>query len=188
MAFTALIDANVLYSAPVRDLLIELAAAKLYCARWSPDIHLEWMKIAQEKYPNVPAKKWVGLAKLMDAHAEDCLVVGYEPLIDVVTLPDSDDRHVLAAAIKGRADVIVTFNVKDFPSDALEVYDLEAQHPDVFLRHLIDLYPGPVVAAVRRIRARLKNPPYLVDEYLGTLERQGLVSTVSELQAFRDVL
>ncbi len=77
--------------------------------------------------------------KLMDAHAKDSLVVGYESLIDFVTLPDPKDRHVLAAAIKGRADVIVTFNLKDFPADVLEAYDLSAQHPDVFLRHVIDL-------------------------------------------------
>lgn len=71
MAITALIDANVLYSAPVRDVLLELATAKLYRARWSRDIHSEWMKVARRNYPDVPPEKWVSLMTLMDAHAED---------------------------------------------------------------------------------------------------------------------
>lgn len=71
MAITALIDANVLYSAPVRDVLLELATAKLYRARWSRDIHSEWMKVARRNYPDVPPEQWVSLMTLMDAHAED---------------------------------------------------------------------------------------------------------------------
>ena len=138
--------------------------------------------------PDIDPAKWAVLRDLMDAHAEDCLITGYEPLIDVVTLPDPNDRHVMAAAIKGRADVIVTFNLKDYPADVLETYDLEAQHPDVFVRHLIDLSPSAVIAAARTVRARLRNPPCTVDKYLQTLERQGLVSTVSELRAFKEVL
>ena len=188
MAFTALIDANVLYSAPIRDVLLQLATAKLFRARWSCSIHNEWIRAATANRPDIDPARWTRLRNLMDAHAEDCIVTGYEPLIDVVTLPDNDDRHVMAAAIKGRADVIVTFNLKDYPTDVLEAYDLHAQHPDVFVRHLVDLYPGAVVASVRAVRTRLKNPPRSVDEYLQTLERQGLVSTVSELRAFEEVL
>ena len=188
MAFTALLDANVLYPAPLRDLLLQLTTAKVFRARWTRDIHQEWVRAAMANRPDIDPAKWSVLRDLMDAHAEDCLITGHEPLIDVVTLPDPNDRHVMAAAIKGRADVIVTFNLKDYPADVLETYDLEAQHPDVFLRHLIDLSPSAVIAAARTVRARLRNPPCTVDKYLRTLERQGLVSTVSELRAFEEVL
>ena len=157
-------------------------------ARATSTIHKEWIRAATATRPDIDPDKWALLRNLIDAHAEDCLVTGYEPLIDVVTLPDPNDRHVLAAAIKGQADVIVTFNLKDYPPDILGVYDLNAQHLDVFVRHLIDLWPSAVIAAARTVRSRLKNPPRTVDEYLQTLERQGLVSTVSELRAFEEVL
>jgi len=84
---------------------------------------------------------------LMDQHATDALVTGYEELIDGLHLPDPDDRHVLAAAIRGRADVIVTCNLKDFPAGALKSYGIEAQHPDEFLLNLLR-------PRVRRGRAR----------------------------------
>lgn len=124
----------------------------------------------------------------MDAHAEDCLVTDFEPLIETLSLPDPDDRHVLAAAIKGRADVIVTFNLRHFPEVDLNTYDLTAQHPDVFIRHLIDLEPDAVVESVQMVRARLKKPSVSVDQYLNTLLRQGLVETVSGLRLFQGEL
>jgi hypothetical protein len=94
----------------------------------------------------------------MDDHAEDCLVTGYESLIGSVTLPDPDDRHVLAAAIVAEADVIVTYNLRDFPNDSLDRYKIEAQHPDEFVHRLIDLTPSLVVDVVRAQLASLKNP------------------------------
>ena len=188
MAFTALFDANVLYPAPLRDLLLQLAMTKLFRARWTNTIHEEWIRIAKKVRPDIPSAKLDNLRKLMDAHAEDCLVTDFEPLIENLALPDPDDRHVLAAAIKGRADVIVTSNLKHFPEDELNTYDLNAQHPDVFIRHLIDLEPDAVADSARIVRVRLKNPPVSVDRYLETLLQQGLVETVSELRSFHEVL
>lgn len=188
MAFAALFDANVLYPAPLRDLLLQLAVTKLFRARWTDAIHDEWTRAAVRNRPDIEPAKWASLRKLMDAHAEDCLVTGFEPLIDILCLPDPNDRHVMAAAIKGRADVIVTFNLKHFPAETLNAYDIDVQHPDVFIRHLIDLYPAAVVAAARTVRGRLRRPPKTVEEYLETLERQGLVATVSELRAYEEVL
>lgn len=188
MVFTALFDACVLYPAPLRDLLLQLATTKLFQARWTDLIHDEWIKAASTRYPGVDPAKWTRLRSLMDAHAEDCLVRDFEPLIDAITLPDAGDRHVVAAAVKCGADVIVTFNLKDFPACTLRLYDMEAQHPDVFVRHLIDLQPGTVVSAVRTVRSRLVNPAMTADEYFLTLERQRLVATVTELRAFRGVI
>ena len=188
MAFTALFDANVLYPAPLRDLLLQLATTKLFRARWSSVIHDEWIGTAKKIRPEVPYTRWDELRRLMDAHAEDCLVTDFEPLIETLSLPDPNDRHVLAAAIKGQADVIVTFNLRHFPEAELNTYDLSAQHPDVFIRDLIDLEPDTVAESARIVRARLKNPPLSVDRYLETLLQQGLVETVSELRLFQEEL
>ena len=118
----------------------------------------------------------------MDKHAVDALVTDYEDLIPDLHLPDPDDRHVLAAAIRGHADVIVTMNLRDFPSDTIGSFGIEAQHPDEFVLHLLDLAPGAVVAAAQDHRQSLKNPTKTVAEYLETLERHGLIQTVSILR------
>ena len=97
-------------------------------------------------------------------------------------MPDPNDRHVLAAAIVGHADVIVTRNLRDFPDEALEPYGIEAQHPDEFMCHLLDLAPVLVVDTVRTQQAALTNPPVVMDELLATFERLGLVETVLELR------
>jgi hypothetical protein len=124
----------------------------------------------------------------MNSHVRDCLVTGYESLIEAVTLPDPDDRHVLAAAIRAGADLILTFNLKDFPEEALRPYGIESQHPDDFLMLQLDLAPNIVCAAAKRHRASLKNPPKDVEGYLVTLEAQGLVQTVSGLSKFAELI
>lgn len=124
----------------------------------------------------------------MDQATRDCLVTGYEQLVPCLELPDADDRHVLAAAIVGRCDVIVTQNLKDFPGELLASFGIEAQHPDVFLVNHLDLFPGSFCHAVAKVRARLKNPPYSIEQYLAILTRQGLVATASELKAFATLL
>ncbi len=186
--YTALYDACVLYPAPLRDLLMHLALTDLFRAKWSNAIHEEWMRNVLKNRTDLTAVQLERTRDLMNAHVRDCLVEDFEPFIDVVKLPDPGDHHVLAAAIKGRADVIVTFNLKDFPEAVLSSYGIEAQHPDEFITHLIDLEPGDVCAAVKRHRQGLKNPPKSVDEYLATLERQGLPETVIQLREFAELL
>ncbi|MGB5770247.1 MAG: PIN domain-containing protein, partial [Crocosphaera sp.] len=99
-----------------------------------------------------------------------------------LTLPDRDDRHVLAAAIKGQVDVIVTFNLKDFPKNVLDNYEIFAEHPDEFISNLIDLKPLKVARAAENCRKRLKNPSKSIDEYLDILLKQQLPITVSMLR------
>ena len=120
----------------------------------------------------------------MDRHVRDCLVEHFEDLIPALHLPDDNDRHVLAAAIRGRADVIVTYNLKDFPEEEIQKYGIAAQHPDEFLTHMLDLAPGTVCAAAQTHRKRLRNPGKTVDQYLETLERQALNAFVAGLRAF----
>jgi len=124
----------------------------------------------------------------MNEAIRDCLICGYEDLIPSLTLPDPNDRHVLAAAIRCRADVIVTCNLVDFPLQALKPFDLVAQHPDDFLVDLFELAPGSVCTAVKKQRQSLCQPPKTPEEMLETLANQGLVQAVAKLRPFKDLL
>ncbi len=186
--FTALYDACVLYPAPLRDLLMRLALTELFRAKWTDQIHDEWTRNVLANRPDLKPEQLERTRKLMNAHVPDSLVTGYEDLIPVLTLPDVDDRHVFAAAIRGRADVIVTFNLSDFPSRQLEPYGIEAQHPDEFLCHLIDLDIAAVCGAIKHQREALRNPKRTVVELLETLENQSLPQSVGRLRPFSALL
>jgi hypothetical protein len=121
---------------------------------------------------------------LMDRCAVDALVTGYEDLIPSLELPDPNDRHVLAAAIRGEADVIVTMNLKDFPPEVIEPLGIEAQHPDSFILHVLKLAPEVAVAAAKAHQQSMKNPPKSSTEYLDVLERQGLTQVVAVLRGY----
>jgi predicted nucleic acid-binding protein len=182
--FAAFYDANVLYPAELRNFLMHLAMTGLFRAKWSAEVHEEWIRNLLINQPDLTRVQLERTRDLMNKHALDALVTGYEDLIPGLQLPDPADRHVLAAAIRGRADVIVTMNLKDFPEAVLESFRIEAQHPDEFILHLLGLSPGTVLSAARAHRASLKNPPKAESEYLETLERQGLTQTVSVLREF----
>lgn len=126
--YTALLDANVLYPAPVRDVLLQLTVTDLYRARWSADIHREWMTALLRNEPHRDRAALERTRDMMDQATRDTLVTGYEGLTSLLTLPDPDDRHILAAAIIGRCDVIVTRNLHHFPNTALAPYSVEAQN------------------------------------------------------------
>lgn len=188
MSCTALLDANVLYPAPVRDVLLQLVVTELFKAKWSAEIQREWIEALLRNDPRRDRAALVRTRDLMDKASQDSLVIDYAPLIPSLSLPDPDDRHVLAAAIVGRCDVIVTRNLQDFPKYALAPFKIEAQHPDEFLSNHLALAPEVFCRAVRKVRARLLNPPYSVEKYLAILTRQGLVATASELRPFADLL
>jgi predicted nucleic acid-binding protein len=187
-AFTALYDASVLYPAAVRNLLMRLALSGLYRARWSVRIHDEWTRAVLRDRPDLTREQIARTRELMDAHASDALVEGFDALIDTLSLPDPDDRHVLAAAIHGRADVIVTANLRDFPPEVLHPFGIVAQHPDEFILHLLDLAPDAVARAAREHRESLRNPPKAVEAYLETLTRHGLTATVAVLRQYAALL
>lgn len=161
---------------------MQLAMTGLFRARWSAMIHDEWTRSVLRVRPDLTREQLDRTRQLMDAHVLDAVVTGFEPLIEALELPDPDDRHVLAAAIRCGADAIVTYNLKDFPEDALSAYGIEAIHPDSFIFSQLDLAPSVVLTAVKQTRARLKNPPRSAEEYLGCLSEQGLTQTVSELR------
>lgn len=188
VGYTALLDANVLYPAPMRDIMIQLAVSDVIRARWTEDIHNEWIESLLRNEPHRQRFALERTRDLMNEHTRDALITGYHTLIDGLKLPDPDDRHVLAAAIVGWCEVIVTQNLKDFPQNILAQYGIEAQHPDEFLVNHLNLVPSSFCGAARKVRARLKNPPYTVQEYLNILTQQGLVVTATELGQYAQLI
>jgi predicted nucleic acid-binding protein len=181
-SFTVVYDACVLYPAPLRDLLMWLALSDLFRAKWTEEIHEEWISNVLENRPDLTRQQLERTKELMNQNVRDCLVTGYEQLIKGLELPDANDRHVLAAAIKSNAEVIVTFNLKDFPPKNLMSYDIEAQHPDEFILHLIDLDPELVCQAVKNQLNTLKKPPLSLEELLEVLRKQQLTKSMGILK------
>lgn len=184
--FTAIYDACVFYPAPLRDLLMQLALTDLFRARWTDQIHDEWIRNVLKNRSDLNLEQLTRTKNLMNEHVRDCLVTSYEYLVPTLTLPDPDDRHVLAAAIVGGANVIVTFNRKDFPKATLAQHNIEACHPDDFISDLLDLSPSKVRLATELCQKRLKNPPKSIDQYLETLLKQGLSISVSVIRELYD--
>lgn len=183
-SYTVILDACVMYPAPLRSYLMYLSNTGLFRARWTEQIHDEWIRNLLKNNPDIDPERLERTKQLMNAHVPDCLIEGYEPLIDGLTLPDVDDRHVVAAAIKGQAESIITFNLKDFPSEALDPLGLSAIHPDEFLCDMFELDSSACVKAARQQRCGLKNPPMTSDDFLACLQRQKLPSFVSKLRSF----
>lgn len=187
-SFVAVFDACVLYPAPLRDLLLRLSLAGLFRARWTNRIHEEWMAALLHKRPDLDRTQLEHTRALMDRAVPDCLVTDFAGIEAGLVLPDPDDRHVLAAAIKCGAGTIVTYNLKDFPEAVLAPYGLTAQHPDEFLVHACDLDLVSVCMAVRGARAALRHPPMETEALLDIYQARGLATTVAALRPHVDTL
>ena len=162
--------------------------ADLYRAKWSDAVHEEWIRAVLRHRNDLRREQLERTRDLMNANVRDALVTGFEPLIEILTLPDPNDRHVLAAAIKGRADLIVTTNLKHFPPGMLGRWGIEAQHPDDFLTHQFHLSQPLFLQAVKTVRLRLKHPPKSVEDYLDTLRAQALLATVRTIEPFNQFI
>jgi PIN domain len=184
----ALFDACVLFPAPLRDLLVQLALADIFQAKWTDEIHEEWIRNVLKNRQDLSREQLERTKGLMNSKVHDCLVTGYEWLIPSLQLPDLDDRHVLAAAITANVKIIVTFNLKDFPDSTLDLYGIEARHPDDFIADLIEMKPWIVAGEAEVVRQRLKNPPKTFDEYTEILLRQGLLRSVTMLKELHSTI
>ena len=181
-------DACVLFSITMADLLTSLGEAGLYRPRWTREIHEEWIRNViktREQSGTVTREKLEARRDAMIEAIEESLVEDYEELIPTITLPDPNDRHVLAAAIKAKANLILTMNLKDFPKSALTVWDITAKHPDDFTTDLLRTDQEAVVAVIREMRQRRKRPPISADDFLAQLMRQGLKAFVARLQGMK---
>ncbi|WP_284782690.1 PIN domain-containing protein [Corynebacterium rhinophilum] len=171
--FTVVYDANVLYPSTLRDILVRLAGSGYFRARWTDKILDEVFRNLKSNRPDLDPTKLARTRTLMCRAVDDCLVTGYEDLVESLSLPDRDDRHVLAAAIRCGAQVIVTENKRDFPKTALMPFDIEAQSADEFLCNQIDLYAPRVHQAITYATAALKNPPRTINDVLNSLAKAG---------------
>ncbi|MFU8861633.1 MAG: PIN domain-containing protein [Cyclonatronaceae bacterium] len=172
--FTALLDANVLYPFLVRDLLLSLAEENLYRPKWSKHIEEEWIRNLLTDRPDLNPEKIENIAITMNLAFEDAMVSDYETLITSLSLPDPDDRHVLAAAIVSRSDVIVTMNLRDFDVMELGKYNMDAVHPDTFIVNLIDLDNEKAIKAIQKMVQRRKNPPVGISDLIQRIENNKL--------------
>ena len=182
MGFIVVYDANVLYPSTLRDLLVHVALTPLVQAKWTAQILDETFRSLARNRPDLDPTRLQRTRELMTTAVRDCLVTGYEPLIGSIELPDPNDRHVVAAAVRARAQLIVTFNLDDFPAPALAAWDIEAKHPDDFLIDQFHLDALEVHKSVQAVANSWRNPPGTADDVLDGLERQGLPQTAALLR------
>jgi predicted nucleic acid-binding protein len=180
--FIVVLDACVLYPAPLRDLLLSCAEAGLYKPKWSSEIQNEWTRKLLLNRPDLTPRQLESTIRAMNLAFPDANIIDYEKLIKAIHLPDANDRHVLAAAIRSKADVIATFNLKDFPGDILSEFDIESQHPDVVLSNLFDLNKARFIQAFNSQVNRLIFPPKTTNEVLHSLKKSGLNSVVEKIK------
>lgn len=191
--FTALIDACVLVSPLKRNMVLSLAEAELFRVRWSATILdetqsaiAEWL--SRKGHPDAAAGAQRARQNMEIAFV-DAEVRDYQYIRGTLEpLPDDGDGHVIAAAIKCRADVIVTDNLKDFPARILDCYGIEPKSSDEFLADTIDLQTSVSVAAIHRMRLRFKKPELTAEALLLKIEQNGLTRTADHLREFLDLL
>jgi len=169
--YTAVLDACVLVPIALADTLLRVAEKGLYCPLWSERILGEAQAAIEEIHPGTDAAK--RFASMREAF-DDATVTGWEELEPGIWLPDADDRHVVAAAVRGGAQGIITANTKDFPAAALKPLGLEAVHPDDFLLDQLDLSPATLLQVIREQAARTRRPPLTRRDLATILGRAGV--------------
>jgi hypothetical protein len=178
----ALYDASVLYPSLIRNLLMYLGTDGLVAARWTDAIHDEWTRNLALAQPDLTPDRLARIRGLMDRALPDATVGNFESLIPTLSLPDPDDRHVLAAALHTGADLIVTHNLKHFPAAILELHGLEAITPDALLCRLLEDEPAATRLALEKLRLSFRNPPYDSANFLNRLGEVGLTGTLQRLK------
>jgi predicted nucleic acid-binding protein len=181
MSYAAVVDTCVLFPNTLRDTVLTLAQDGLFRPLWSSAI-LDELKRTVLARGHTDATAFARTLALMSSAFEDAEVTGWESLVSGLELPDNDDRHVLAAALAGGAQSIVTFNLKDFPGDCLRPHFVDAIHPDEFLLDQLDLAPRLVISALARQAARYRRPPMDLHGLLRALDRSGVTGFTEEVR------
>lgn len=182
-----LLDACVLYPAPLRDLLMWSATTGVISARWSAEILGEWVGNLLANRPDLKRERLERTCSEMNRAVPDAMVTGYESLVSTLSLPDPNDRHVLAAAITGGAEVVLTLNLKDFPGDQLPE-GLSAVSPDEFLCRVFDQNPAALLQTMTAHRASLTRPPKTAEEYVESLRNGGLIELAQRVSSRLDLI
>jgi len=168
--FVALLDANVLYPIWLCDVMLTMAETEVFQVRWSEKILEEAERAVKQHRADADTAAISQRFRDMRDSFEEAIVTGHEAL-EPAMANHPKDRHVLAAAVVGRADVIVTVNLSDFPSEACEPYDIDVQHPDEFLCNQWDLDEELMADAMKRRLGYYRNPPLSLEQLLQKLER-----------------
>ena len=187
--YTALLDACVLYPMAMADALMSLASAGLYAAKWSRMIELEWVASIEERRSDLKGRLDYRRDQMREAVPDwEVAERAWQSLAGGLKLPDPDDIHVLAAALAGHADCIVTANLRDFPPDVVRPLGIEVIHPDQFLVAQWDLDQLVAVAAFKRMRARWKKPEATAEDFAAALERAGMPTTAQRLREAAELI
>lgn len=175
-------DACVLYPAPLRDLLVRIAAAGIVRARWTDEILDECFRAILQHRPDLNSKALTRTREILVQAIPESRVDGYHTLIPSLLLPDPDDRHILAAAITCGAGAIVTMNLRDFPDNALSQYGITAVHPDPLVLDLVDKHPDKITSIIAQQSSALRRPSMSRIQLLEVLEKCGLKQSSHSLR------
>ena len=178
------LDTNVIYPLWLRDILLWFAFYDLFIPKWSSTIFDEWIRVMQRK--GISHREALRRVKVMNDAFPDAQVKNYESIISSLDLPDQNDRHVLAAAIRSKSSFIITRNLKDFPSIILNPFGIQAVSPDLFLSALVKIYPIQTVLAFRKLVKNKTRPPFTEEEVLLILQKNNLRKTAKEIKLLLD--
>lgn len=191
MAFnplTAVCDACVLYPFHQRNILIQTSADGLYDARWTEEIHDEWMRNLIANVPTLSLERLHATRRLMEQALPEALVGNFHHHIEAIKLPDPNDRHVVAAAIEAKASHILTWNLRDFPAKELRKNRLTRETPDGFLAGIYDEAPDLVIGSLENARRNLTKSGSSVQDFLELLGRQGFTKLTRRLRSHASAL
>lgn len=164
--FNVVLDTCVLYDSHMRDILLALAEQELYQPIWS-EIICEELKRNIIKKANVTEEKAIKIVRCINQAFPEALITSHTEILDLKnTNIDSKDRHVVTTAICSNAQVIVTYNISDFPNDALKKFSIEAQTPDIFLTNILNLSFKKVIQVYEELERKYNNPPISREELL----------------------
>jgi hypothetical protein len=185
MAFepsVAVFDACILYPFHLRNVVIQTAVDRLVEARWTDAIHAEWIRSLSANAPTIPCGRLHVTRQLMNDAVPTALVTSYQAHIQAVSLPDPDDRHIVAAGIAGGASIILTWNLRHFPAEELKKHGLRRQSPDTFLAALYDEVPNLTVNSLASARHNLSRTRVSASDFIEILQNQKLVQLARRLQ------
>jgi predicted nucleic acid-binding protein len=187
--YTAMLDACVLFPMAVADSLMSLATSGLFAAKWTQRIEHEWIRSLERLRPDLESKLDTRRDCMRDAVPDwEVAESAWAHMVEGYDLPDPDDRHVLAAAVAGHADCIVTANLRDFPASHIAQYGIEVMDPDRFIVNQWDLDPIVVIAAFKRMRSRWRRPQATPEDFARAMERGGLPATAHRLREARELI
>lgn len=181
--YTAVLDACVLYQLAIADSLMSIAVTGLFAAKWTKKIEEEWMRSLEKNRPELKGRLGSRRDDMREAVPDwEIPEVAWNSITGSLNLPDPNDVHVLAAAISGHADCIVTRNHQDFPPSIMAIHGIDTLDPDEFIVNQWDLENVPVMAAFKGMRARRKKPTETVEDFAQTLEKNGLPATAQKIR------